>query len=102
MPSLARVMPAISVFIVVSLLRLQPLPPLYVQKSILHRRIAFKVGAGAGPDHPAFFDDDMAVGKAGQRVDVLVDHQDGLVLGLEPPQAIPDLEPDQRREALGG
>src|SRR5205823_6098395 len=45
----------------------------------------------ARPHHLTALDDVVPVGDAGQRRDVLVDHQDRLAGGLEPRQARPDL-----------
>ena len=56
---------------------------------------------GAAPDDAAFFDDVMAVGELDQGADVLVDHQDGLALALQPREAGPDLLAQERREGAG-
>jgi hypothetical protein len=58
-------------------------------------------GGTAGPHDPALLDDVVPVGDAGQRLDVLVDDEDGLPGGLERFQAPPDLRSDERRQALG-
>src|SRR5690242_992301 len=42
----------------------------------------------------------MSVGKTDQGADVLVDHQDRLAFGLEPPQARPDLLADEGRQTF--
>ncbi len=44
----------------------------------------------------------MTIGEAGERIDILVDDQNGLTLGLEFLQAIPDFKADQRGKAFGG
>src|SRR5712691_10633867 len=45
----------------------------------------------APPDDPAFFEDVVGVGDAGQRADVLVDDQDGLAGGFHALETAPDL-----------
>jgi hypothetical protein len=47
---------------------IQAVGTLYLEKLILHARTIFKFGAGADPDHAAFFDDHMPVGEDGQRI----------------------------------
>ena len=91
-PSLARVMPAVSLF-------MGPLRGCSnVQIAVLDGRVAAQLGARAGPDDAALLDDHVPVGEARQGVDVLVDDEDRLALALEPLQAGPDLGADQRRQ----
>src|SRR3954449_9178808 len=93
-PSLARVMPGVSLF-------MGPLRGCSnVQISVLDGRVAAQRGARAGPDDAALLDDHVPVGEARQGVDVLVDDDDRLALALEALQAGPDLGPDERRQAL--
>src|SRR5215218_1954740 len=93
-PSLARVMPAVSLF-------MGPLRGCSnVQIAVLDGRVAAQLGARAGPDDAALLDDHVPVGEARQGVDVLVDDDDRLALALEALQAGPDLGPDERRQAL--
>src|ERR1700683_2809805 len=60
-----------------------------------------QIGRVAGPYHAATFDDGVSVGDAGERIDVLVDDQDGLASGAQTLQAAPDLVADERGEAFG-
>ena len=53
------------------------------------------------PHHPAPLDDVVTVGDPGQRVDVLVDEEDGQTVRLEVLEAAPDLGSDQWGEPLG-
>src|SRR5215207_3309415 len=93
-PSLARVMPAVSLF-------MGPLRGCSnVQIAVFDGRVAAQLGARAGPDDAALLDDHVPVGEARQGVDVLVDDDDRLALALEALQAGPDLGPDERRQAL--
>src|SRR5258708_7560871 len=66
-----------------------------------HGRIGREGSRGAGPNRVALLDHDVAVGDAGERVEMLVDQEDRLALGLETREASPDLRADQRRETLG-
>src|SRR3954467_14908591 len=93
-PSLARVMPAVSLFM--GLLR----GCSNVQIAVFDGRVAAQRGARAGPDDATLLDDHVPVGEARQGVDVLVDDDDRLALALEALQAGPDLGPDERRQPL--
>src|SRR4051794_9017425 len=94
MPSLARVMPAVSLF-------MGPLRGcLDVQITVLDGGVGTQLGARAGPDDAAFLDDHVTVGEARQGVDVLVDDDDRLALLFEARQTGPDLGPDERRQAF--
>ena len=56
---------------------------------------------GARPDHAALLDQVMAVDQAGHLLQVLVDHQNGLALGLQPAETGPNFLADDRRQPLG-
>src|SRR5262249_20311484 len=58
-------------------------------------------GGRAGPNDAAALDQDMAVGDADERLDVLVDRQDRLTCRLELYQALPDFGADHGREPFG-
>src|SRR5437762_3995755 len=74
---------------------------LNAQILMLNLRRRRQLRRGAGPHHPAPLDQIMPVGDAGERRDVLVDHEDRLAGGLEPRQALPDLGANERRQAFG-
>src|ERR1043166_9729205 len=69
--------------------------------ALLQAIVARQLRRGARPYDAALFDDVMAVGQPDQSTDILVDHQDGLALALEPRQAAPDFLANQRRQAFG-
>src|SRR5262245_44506674 len=65
-----------------------------LQIALPHRRIGGERGRAAGPHRVALLDHHVAVGDAGERLEVLVDEQDRLALGLEPAETRPDLGAD--------
>ncbi len=72
------------------------------QIAVLQRHVGLERRRIAGPHHLALLDDVVAVGDAGQGLDVLVDDEDRLALGFELFERVPDLDADERRQALGG
>src|SRR6266851_3435283 len=70
--------------------------------AVLQAAVLGQLVGRAGPHHAALLDDVVAVGQPDERADILVDHQDGLALALEAPEARPDLLADQRCQAFGG
>src|ERR1043166_2501476 len=54
----------------------------------------------SAPDDPAALDEIMPVGDASERVDVLVDYQEGQTRAFEPLKAAPDFDADQGRESF--
>jgi hypothetical protein len=55
----------------------------HTEITMLHIGCGGEIGRGAGPDHAAALDNNVPVGNAGERGDVLVDDQNGLAGGAQ-------------------
>src|SRR5512145_706766 len=73
----------------------------YPEVAMPEPAVGVKLRRGSLPRHAPALDDGMAVGEPHQALDVLVDHQDSLSGGAQPPEAAPDLLAHERREAFG-
>src|SRR5215831_13146190 len=71
------------------------------QIPVLNFRRGGKLRGTPGPYHFAPLDQIMAIGDTDQRLDVLVDDQNGLTGRFEPREAIPDFSADERCQSLG-
>src|SRR5262245_37613891 len=75
--------------------------PSHLQIALRDGRVGGERVRRARPYDLPLLDDRVPVGELHERGEMLVDEQDGLALRLQAGEALPDVEPDERREPLG-